>query len=42
MSEDKGTVALFDDIPAVSEGGKAVAMRSVVPRLQRAVRDQVE
>lgn len=42
MSEDKGTAALFDDMPTVSEGDRAVPVRGAAPRLQQAVRDQVE
>ena len=42
MSEDKGTAALFDDLPAVSEGSTAAPVRRGKPRLQRAVRNQVE
>ena len=42
MSEDKGTAALFDDMPAVSEGDRTAPARRAVPRLQQAVRDQVE
>jgi len=42
MSEDKGTPALFDDLPAVSEGSTAAPARRGKPRLQRAVRNQVE
>lgn len=42
MSKDNGTAALFDDMPAVDEGGKAAPARRAAPRLQHAVRDQVE
>lgn len=42
MSEDEGTAALFDDIPAVDEGVKAAPAQRAAPRLQHAVRDQVE
>lgn len=42
MSEDKGTAALFDDMPAVDEAGQAAPARRAAPRLQHAVRDQVE
>ena len=42
MSEDKGTAALFDDMAAVGEGGQAAPTRRAAPRLQRAVRHQVE
>jgi transposase len=42
MSEDKGTAALFGEMPAVSEGDRAVPSCRAAPRLQYAVRDQVE
>jgi hypothetical protein len=42
MSEDKGMAALFDDMSAVGEGGKAAPAPCAVPRLQYPVRDQVE
>lgn len=43
MSEDKGTAALFDDMLAVDEGCvQATPVRCAAPRLQQAVRDQVE
>lgn len=42
MREDKGTAALFDEMPTMDEGGKAAPVRRAAPRLQQAVRDQVE
>lgn len=43
MGENEGTAALFDDMPAMNEGGKTAAeVRRGAPRLQQAVRDQVE
>ena len=42
MDEDKGRAALFDDMPAVGEVGKAAPVRRAAPRLQQAVRNQVE
>lgn len=42
MSEDKGTAALFNDMPALSEGDRAVPARHAAPRLRQAMRDQVE
>lgn len=42
MSEDKSTAALFEDMPAVREKDRAEPARRATPRLQHAVRDQVE
>jgi transposase len=42
MSEDRGAAAPFNDMPAVSEGDRAVPARHAAPRLQQAMRDQVE
>ena len=42
MSEEEGTGALFDDMPTVGEGSKATPVRRAAPRLQQAVRNQVE
>jgi transposase len=42
MSEDEGTAALLDNMPVVSAGDEAVAVRRAAPRLQHAVRGQVE
>jgi len=42
MSENKGTAALFDELPAVSDGDKSTPVRGAAPRLQQAVRDQIE
>lgn len=43
MSEDEGTAALFEDMPAVDEGcGQVAPRRRGAPRLQQAVRDQIE
>lgn len=42
MGEDKGTAALFEDMPAVEGERKAETSHRGAPRLQEAVRDQVE
>lgn len=42
MREDKGTAALFDDMPIGGEGGKVAPARRAAPRLQHVVRDWVE
>lgn len=42
MSEEKATGALFGELPAAGEGSKVVAVERAAPRLQRALRNQIE